>query len=129
MIWNLVFSILWTIIIIIGSTISGNTLDHVSILKIPYIDKVIHFIWYYVLYISWYSYFLKKNVRFIKIRYRLFLILTIVCFGWVIELFQQYVFIKRSAELNDFIADSMGVIVAFTTYFYVYQSKLIGRFL
>ncbi|HOU98818.1 MAG: VanZ family protein [Ignavibacteria bacterium] len=129
MIWNLVFSIIWTIIIIIGSAISGNTLDHVSILKIPHIDKIIHFIWYYVLYISWYSYFLKKNVRFIKIRYRLFLIITIICFGWVIELFQQYVFIKRSAELNDFIADSMGVIMAFTTYFYAYQSKLFGRFL
>lgn len=127
--WNLFFSIIWTIIIIIGSAISGNTLDHVSFFRIPYIDKIIHFVWYYVLFIAWYSYILKINVRFLKVRYRLFLIIAIMSFGLVIELFQQYVFVKRSAELSDFIADSLGVITAFLTFFNVYQSKLFGRFL
>lgn len=129
MIRNLASPIIWTTGIIIGSSLSGNTLDQLSILKIPCLDKLIHFLWYYVLYILWYSFLLKQNPKYINFYYRIILLILIIGFGLLIELLQQYVFIKRSAELNDFIADCIGTIIAFITFFNVYQSKLLGKYL
>lgn len=126
---NIVFPLTWTIGIVIGSAISGNTLDQVSILKIPYIDKIIHFIWYYVLYLLWYSFILNQNPKYINLYYRFILIACIICFGLLIELIQPFIFIKRSAEFKDFIADCIGAILAFITFFNVYQSKLFGKYL
>ncbi|MGQ9846706.1 MAG: VanZ family protein [Bacteroidales bacterium] len=126
---NIIFPLTWTIGIIIGSTISGNTLDHVSLFKIPFIDKIIHFIWYYVLYIAWYSFLLKQSTKYIKFYNRIILLICIIGFGFILELLQQYVSIKRSADLYDFIADCIGAFTALITYFNVYQSKVFGKYL
>lgn len=129
MIRNIAFPTIWTTVIIIGSSLSGNTLDQVSLLKIPYLDKLIHFLWYYVLYIAWYLFLLKQNPIRINFYYRIILLICIIGFGLLIELLQQYLFIKRSAELYDFLADCLGAIIAFITFFNVYQSKLFGKYL
>lgn len=129
MIHNIVLPSIWTIGIIIGSLLSGDTLDKVSILKIPFLDKIIHFLWYYILYILWYSFMLKQNPKYVNIYSRIILLVCIVCFGLLLELLQQYVFIKRSAEINDFIADCIGSFIALITYFNVYQSKFLGKHL
>lgn len=126
---NIVLPLTWTIGIVIGSTISGNTLDQVSLFKIPYIDKIIHFIWYYVLYLLWYSFILNQNPKYINLYYRFILIACIICFGLLIELIQQFILIKRSAELNDFLANCLGAFTALITYFNLYQSKLFGKYL
>ncbi len=126
---KLVISLVWTILIIIGSSISGNTLDEIPIINIPYFDKFIHFTWYFFLYIFWYSYIINKDIKNQKIAVRIILIISIIFFGLIIEILQDKVFIKRSTDMFDFIADAAGAFFAFLIFFKLYQSKVFGRYL
>lgn len=127
--FKLLISIVWTVFIIIGSSISGHTLDEVSFINIPYFDKLVHFIWYFFLYIFWYTYLINKNTQYQKITIRIVLTTLIILFGLLIEILQDKVFINRSSDIFDFIADSTGTIFAFLIFFKLYQSKVFRRYL
>ncbi|NSW45549.1 MAG: VanZ family protein [Bacteroidales bacterium] len=122
-------AIVWTLFILIGSAISGNSINQFQFLHIPYIDKVVHFIWYFVLYVLWYSYMLNRKYIYVKLKFRFLLFFTIILFGFVLEVFQKYFFIKRSAEMADFYADSLGTCWALFLFFKLYQSKYLGKYL
>jgi len=126
---KLIFAILWTLFIIIGSAISGNSLNEFQLVKIPYFDKIVHFIWYFILYILWYSYLLNRKYTFIKLKARVLIFIIIIIFGFIIELLQKYFFIKRSAEITDFYADILGALMALFFFFKLYQSKFLGKYL
>ncbi len=127
---KLIWALLWTLFIIIGSSLSGNTLQNVSLIPIPYFDKFIHFVWYMMLYIFWYGYFLEKTPSSaVQLSRRLFLIIAIVSFGLIIEILQENIFINRSFEIIDIAVNFIGTITGFLLFFYLYQHKITGRYL
>jgi VanZ family protein len=127
--YNLLISILWTIFIIVGSIISGETLDNVSFLKIPHLDKVIHFLWYFVLFILWYSFLLSKNYKFVSLSYRLIVFLVLSAFGLMMEIVQKLFASHRYFEINDLLFNILGLFLGLLFFFPIYQNKFFGRFL
>jgi len=126
---KILLAIVWTLFIIIGSAISGNSLNQLQFIQLPYFDKVVHFVWYFVLYMLWYSYLLHRNHTFQRVKFRILLFAGVILFGLVLELLQKYYFIKRSAEIADFFADSIGACLALILFFELYQSKYLGKYL
>ena len=117
----------WTVFVIVGSLISGNTLEKIPIFFIPHLDKFIHFIWYFILFLLWYNFLINKNVQQVLLHYRIILLVTLLILGFSLELFQQ-VIVKRSFEITDIIFNSLGVLFGFITFFPIYQNPYLGRF-
>lgn len=116
------FSIIWAIIILILSGLSGDTVDKISFLNIPHFDKIVHAGIYFILclIIIYESGFLKSKYSFSA----LFTILTIsISYGILMEIMQEYVFIKRSNDLFDIIANSTGAVFSIFA-FVIYKKKI-----
>jgi VanZ family protein len=50
-------------------------------------------------------------------------IFSTIALGGIIELLQKWVFIGRSCDIMDFLADTVGVIIAFEFYKLVFEGK------
>ena len=48
---------------------------------------------------------------------------SVIALGGIIELLQKWVFIGRSCDILDFLADAIGVILAFVFYMLVFESR------
>lgn len=102
-------SIVIAIIILIGSLSSGDSISEINFLNIKHIDKLVHFLFYFSLSITLSSSFFKHSALNIN---RIFLITIFISlsYGLLMEILQYYVAIHRSAELYDFIANTIGCI-------------------
>jgi VanZ family protein len=121
-------AIVWAILIFIGSALSGDTLNGVKLINIPGIDKLVHFTWYFFLFLfiaaGTYKWQGKLSVLFAVI----ILILCII-YGGMLELLQGSVFIKRSEDIFDFIANSAGAIIASIFFSYLYRKRFWKKWL
>ena len=109
MIRNLIIiSFVWAIIILIISGVPGDSIPQSPLWKIPQFDKIVHFGLYFPL-----GFFLAAEFSLTKNkkinRYRIPLTLLIVgIYGGLIEIGQDYLFVNRSADIWDFLADLLG---------------------
>ncbi|MFH2140999.1 MAG: VanZ family protein [Bacteroidota bacterium] len=113
---NIYKTIAWAVIIFVLSSLSGNQLDKLPFLGIPHIDKVGHMGIYFIL-----ALLLISSISNMKNSLKIFiaglLAFTIAAiYGGIIELLQQYVFIKRSMDLYDFLANCTGALIAVLLY-------------
>jgi len=110
-------SFLWALIILILCGAPSSEFPSVGFLNIPHLDKIVHFGLYVVftmLLLSETNAKRKKGELEIK---SVFISLTIAIFyGLLIELMQMLVFKSRGAEFWDFVANTVGAIVAVLTY-------------
>ncbi|OFX23517.1 MAG: hypothetical protein A2033_16210 [Bacteroidetes bacterium GWA2_31_9] len=116
------FSIIWAIIILILSGLSGDTVNKISFINIPHFDKIVHAGIYFILcsIIIYESGFFKSKYSFST----LFTILLIsISYGILMEIMQEYVFIKRSNDLFDIIANSTGAVFSIFA-FVIYKKKI-----
>ena len=105
-------SILWALLIFIGSSISGESLEKVKFIDFPYSDKIIHLGMYFVLMFLIISNRLKDlGVMNISFQNIFFLALLSILYGLFMEILQNYVFTQRSMELLDMVANTIGVIL------------------
>ncbi len=126
---KLFLSLLWTIFILIGSITSGETINKIGWINIPHFDKIVHFTWYFVLYLFWYSWLIAKYTNCINLNCRFFLASVIIVYGLLMELLQMFFAYQRSFEINDILINSIGAGIALIVFFPLYQSKIFGRFL
>lgn len=103
-------AILWAIIVLILSSISGKNFDKLPKIKIPHLDKMVHFTMYFVLAILLFKSIkqISEQNLFNKYPY-IFTLIICVLYGGIIEIMQEYIFTGRSMDLYDFIANSIGV--------------------
>ncbi|KAB2869817.1 MAG: VanZ family protein [Bacteroidales bacterium] len=110
-------SFLWALIILILCGAPSSEFPSVGFLNIPHLDKIVHFGLYVVftmLLLSETNAKRKKGELEIK---SVFISLTIAIFyGLLIELMQMLVFKSRGAEFWDFVANTVGAIVAVLSY-------------
>lgn len=111
--------IIWAVIIYVLMSISGNYIPEKSFLKyIPFADKIIHAFLFGVLVVLLNNSFLKqynnKNNRYYAI---IFAIMISVFYAGVTEILQEFFFVRRNADIMDFIADLTGIIIATFVYF------------
>lgn len=107
-------NIVWCIVIFISCVIPDIKLPSI-ITTIPYVDKIIHFGLFYVM-----SVFIcadlrhQTNLAYSKIA--VIAIVLVTSYGAITELLQHYLFIGRSGEFMDLLADILGGIVGVFIY-------------
>lgn len=125
---SFVKAIVWAVLIFIGSALSGDTLNGVKLINIPGFDKVVHFTWYFFLFLftaagvyKWKEGLKPKNLVII--------LLACVIYGGLLEFLQGNVFIKRSEDVYDFIANSTGAITGSFLFSYLYKRRFWKKWL
>jgi len=99
----------WLIIVLVLSGYPGNQLPKVAVWQF---DKLVHVGMYavlsFLLFLPLSKQFLNIEKRF---RIRLIIILGGVSFGGLMEILQENIFINRSGDWIDFIANTIGSIL------------------
>ena len=105
---SLLIAIFWTVLISILSLIKfGNMGGDVSI---PYKDKYVHFVFYFVFTIVWNRVFNYENF---KIKNLINIVIAAILFGIVMEICQSLFTTTRSADVYDALANTFGATISF----------------
>lgn len=114
--------ILWFLLIGILSGVPGNQLPTVHFfLGIIAFDKLIHVFFYAVLTLLFIVGFKKqfqyRLLRYFPLRFSFFISLT---YGFLIEILQYFVFVGRSFEINDILANTAGTFTGVFLFYLIY---------
>jgi len=110
-------SITWAIFILVLCGIPGNEINKVKFIDIPQFDKFVHFFFYFVftlLLISENN--TQKHYRKVTVNAILIAAVISLSYGGLIEILQKEVFIKRSGDIMDMIANTIGFLIAAISY-------------
>lgn len=109
-------TILWALLILVLCGIPGRDIPHISFLELLSFDKFVHAGIFFVLVIL----FIRSNKlqrRAYVRRNAAFLAAGIsIPYGGLLEIMQGTLFVERSADIYDFIANSFGCITAVVLY-------------
>jgi len=100
-------TVIIALIILYGSVTSSNNLNQVNFLQIQFMDKIIHFLMYFILCISFQSSILRI-FRIQKIERVVITLIFVISYGFLMEVFQYYFTKDRSAEFLDALANAIG---------------------
>lgn len=118
---------LWAIIVLGLSTMSGKKVEEIPLMNIPNMDKVAHFGMYFALtflLLFDFSRFKAKSILWKKI-ITISLVIAIL-FGGSMELLQEIPSLQRSTDILDFLANSCGAICAALSFRYL--EGLVNKF-
>ena len=115
--------ILWIIVITLLSCLPARDIIEPSFLKIPNLDKIVHFIMY-----SFFSFLLIQALLRYKPagNHELFLIITIItssAYGCLMELAQLKIFTSREGDITDLAFNITGAIAGLLIYEIIFQSE------
>jgi VanZ family protein len=102
-------TILIAFLILYGSITSGENLNKMHLLNIPYFDKFTHLIFYFILSIVFYS-SLQKTVLFNKTEQIIITFFLVISYGIIMEVLQYYFTSTRKAEIFDVLVNTFGCI-------------------
>lgn len=97
-------AVAWTVLITVLSLISFERTPS-FMLQLPFKDKIVHFIFYFVFVVLW-CFGLHKTDK-IKI------LLIAIVYGIIIEILQYVLTENRTADFYDVLANSLGAFLAF----------------
>ncbi|VXB16513.1 conserved membrane hypothetical protein [Flavobacterium sp. 9AF] len=100
-------AITWTAIVAYLCLISISS-KSVALLEVPFKDKIVHFIFYFLLYFFWIK-ALKKN----KIVTQFKIVLILILYGIIIEVLQEIFTSDRQGDFFDVLANSLGALTSF----------------
>ena len=107
----------WAIIVLVLSTLSGAEVSRFPLVNIPNMDKVVHFSMYFVFtFLMMYDFARFKEKTFSWKQIIVFSLLAAIVYGGMMELLQSIPKIHRSCDIKDFMANSVGAIVAVLLY-------------
>lgn len=117
----------WALFIFIISAIPGQVLEPYAIWNA---DKLVHSFIYYILTVFFIAGFQKQN-RFVNFKVNALMVSfsISVLYGGIIEMLQAAVFINRSGNMPDFIANALGAALAMYTYSWIIKINFLRRFL
>ena len=98
-------AVIWLIIIVVISGFPGDKVPEVPIWQF---DKLVHSVVYLVLSVT-------LLIAFPKAKRKLIWLITIILFGifygGIMEILQHYIFINRSGNWYDFMANAVGTVI------------------
>ncbi len=108
---------LWGAFILIICGIPGDELNHFNIVVIPYLDKMVHLVLYYIFAVFLFSGF-SQYYAIHQRKARTFIYGSSLALGYgiLIELMQLYIFSHRSFELLDIVGNFVGIFAALASY-------------
>jgi VanZ family protein len=110
-------SSVWTVIIILATTLPSSSIPKSSLLQIPHFDKLVHFVLFFVLALLILSErnSLRQQGKLTN-RAIVFALSISIAYGLIIELLQYFLLPTRSGSLYDFMANVLGAIMAVVLY-------------
>ncbi|NQU85323.1 MAG: DUF2238 domain-containing protein [Mariniphaga sp.] len=114
---------IWLLIICYLSLIPGDGLPSVPIFNIPHFDKIVHLGFYFIFTIL----IIKPFLKITKWNYFFALVIATLLSG-CIEILQEKVAVLRHGDLNDFLANFAGIILAIIFYRIFISEKKIEQF-
>ena len=117
-------TIIVALIILYGSLTSGDNLNKFSFFTIPNIDKLIHFLFYFSLALTFIS-ALYKVTRLKKYDQYLITFVFSISYGLIMEVLQYYITVTRSADIYDALANTLGCIIGIILFKYLKSTQLI----
>lgn len=113
-------SIVWAAFILVLCGIPGNQINKVKFIDIPHLDKFVHFFLYFVFTLLLISENNKqRNYRKVTVDAILIAAAISLSYGALIEILQKFIFINRSAEILDMVANTFGFLLAALSYRYI----------
>lgn len=113
----------WMVFVTFSSLYSFKD-NELSNFNIPYGDKVVHFIFYFVAAVLGSLFFIEtKEEKSTRIKYLKILALSLIFFGIVIEVIQGTMTVNRFGDVFDALANSIGVILGIIIIFNQYQGQ------
>ncbi len=96
-------AVFWTAVIFYGCSLPGKELPKLTLFD--QIDKVVHFVFFFIFYLLWSSLFnIKQNKHII-------LLLISSLYGLSIEYYQKYFVAGRNFDIWDVFADTLGAFI------------------
>jgi glycopeptide antibiotics resistance protein len=116
---------LWAAVILILCALPGKTFPRLSFLDWLRPDKVVHLIMFGLLAFLFIKGFVKQNsFEALSLHPKIYAVLLSIIYGLMIELLQEYIFIWRSGEVFDALADAAGAFIGLLIYNYWIKRKL-----
>lgn len=113
-------SLVWATIILILCGLPGDEVNKVKFIDIPYLDKFVHLSLYLVFTLLLISDINSKRKNYdISVKKIAIAAFIAIVYGIVIEILQKYLFVNRGAEIWDFVANTIGVVIAIFCYRWV----------
>ncbi|CAN5324225.1 hypothetical protein BH09BAC5_BH09BAC5_06910 [soil metagenome] len=120
-------TIIWALFIMILCGIPGTDIPHISFLELLSFDKWVHAGVFFVLTtLAIRGFRLQNKFQLLRNNASFIAVLLAISYGGIIEILQGTIFIERSADIYDFIANSFGSILALL--FYPKLSKWFPKF-
>ncbi len=117
-----ILALFWTIAITIASLVSLSNMPRVNVLGK---DKTVHFLFYFVLTLTW-NFALQKKYKNWALKY--IIVFVVIGYGIVIEVLQEVLTKTRQADLYDVIANSAGTLVALIVIFWLKNKTFEKKF-
>ena len=98
------FSIIWVLVIFIGTTFPNSDITVGANVLVPHVDKIAHFTMYFILQLllMWQFDEIKTG------RFQIRILLLVCAYGILLELIQKYFLVDRFFESYDIIANITG---------------------
>jgi len=118
-------TIIWAGIVLFLSLASGDNLPHPRWLMLPHIDKVVHFIMYFIFALVL-IHDLKRSGKmrphYSRNKIILISVLIVITWGGILEILQQIPAIHRNGDFSDVLANAAGAALAAAFY------RIFGRY-
>ena len=104
---RLTVAIVWAIFIAVLHAIPGSDLPNFNLSNLFQIDKLVHAIVFAIgIYLFAIALVAQQNKNFLS-----YLIVSFVVYGLILEVLQGTIFVERSTDLLDWLADTIGVFI------------------
>ena len=107
--------------ILIVCAVPGGSLPRSPIFSIPHFDKIVHFFLYFPLAFFLGAEFDLSKRTVLRISGPLLTMLIVVLYGGMIELLQENLFINRSSDIADLLADVIGGLAGLAIYYLFFR--------
>ncbi len=116
---------LWALFIMIICAIPGERIPRLTFLEWLKPDKIVHLVIFAILAILLLRSFLDaKTLPWEKNHIILFTLFLCIAYGSLVEILQYTVFINRSGDVRDAIANSIGALLGWWIYRRLFQKKI-----
>jgi VanZ family protein len=111
------WAMLWALLILILCGIPGKDIPHISFLELLSFDKLVHAgIFFVLVLLSIRGFLLQSTITFLQANARVLAVVFCIVYGGLLEIMQGTLFQERSADVFDFIANSIGVLLGLGLY-------------
>jgi VanZ family protein len=109
---SLLPAFIWTFVIFLLCSFPGDAIPSISWLELLSFDKWVHFGIFFLLQLLWMrGFYIQKKYSSLKRYFTLSALLICIPYGAALEMMQRFIFLSRSGDVLDFVANTVGAIM------------------